>query len=243
MMLHPRLVLRLRLPSTRTLMSSSVQLTAPAGGAPSASPGNATPNGSEDATAATATANTPTGVRLTAHNQYTARRLGPADLPSDPLVLFRAWLANALRPTDGSPAVREPEAMILSTATPSGVPSARAVLLKEVDDTGFVFFTNYNSRKGKELSANPHAALSFHWREVSRQVRVVGDVEKVSRKESEEYFATRPRGSQLGAWVSNQSHPVEEGALVDGLQQVEKRFEGQPVPCPPHWGGWRVIPL
>lgn len=206
--------------------------TSPAGGV----------NGATNSADPTATVPTPHGVRLTAHNQYVARRLLPADLPSDPLKLFRSWLANALKPTDGSPSVREPEAMILSTASAQGIPSARAVLLKEVDDAGFVFFTNYNSRKGRELTENPYAALSFHWREVSRQVRVVGKVEKVSRKESEEYFATRPRGSQLGAWVSNQSQIVGESDLADGLQEVEKKFEGQEVPCPPHWGGWRVIP-
>jgi pyridoxamine-phosphate oxidase len=179
---------------------------------------------------------TPTGVKLTAHKQYHAARLTPDSMPSDPLVLFRAWLDDALAN------VREPEAMTLCTATPAGVPSARAVLLKEVDARGFLFFTNYASRKGAELAANPHAALAMHWREIARQVRVVGAVERVSREESEAYFASRPRGSQVGAWASAQSSVVGEGELEAAVQQAEKRFEGKDVPCPPGWGGFRVVP-
>ncbi|CAK9783738.1 pyridoxamine 5'-phosphate oxidase [Cutaneotrichosporon oleaginosum] len=179
---------------------------------------------------------TPKGVKLTAHQQYHAARLTPASLPADPLVLFRTWLEEALT------AVREPEAMTLCTSTPSGVPSARAVLLKEVDERGFLFFTNYASRKARELAANPHAALAMHWRELARQVRVVGAVEKVSREDSEAYFATRPRGSQLGAWASAQSSVVGEGELEKAVQEVEKRFADADVPCPPGWGGYRVVP-
>ena len=191
----------------------------------------------------TAADKTATSVRLTAHNQYLSSRLTPDRLASDPLALFRSWLSDALTPADPSvPAVREPEAMTLCTSTPQGVPSARVVLLKEVDDRGFVFFTNYNSRKGRELASNLHAALVFHWREVSRQVRVVGDVEKVSRAESEAYFASRPRGSQIGAWASQQSGSVGEDDLEDAVRQAQKRFEGKDVPCPEHWGGWRIVP-
>jgi pyridoxamine-phosphate oxidase len=189
---------------------------------------------------ATATIATPTGFRLTAHNQYNATRLDAAHLPADPFPLFRLWLHEALRPTHGQPAVREPEAMTLSTVDAAGVPSARVVLLKEIDERGFVFFTNYESRKARELGTGA-AALSFYWREVSRQVRVVGKVEKVSRAESEAYFATRPRGSQLGAWASPQSSRVEEGEMAARVKEVEGRFAGD-VPCPPHWGGYRVVP-
>lgn len=180
---------------------------------------------------------TPTGVRLTAHMQYHAVRLARASLPSEPLTLFRTWLADALS------TVREPEAMTLCTSTRSGVPSARTVLLKEVDDKGLVFFTNYSSRKGAELDSNPNAALALHWRELMRQVRVIGPVEKVSRAESEAYFATRPRGSQVGAWASAQSSVVGEGELEAAVAKAKARFEGQDsVPCPPGWGGYRVIP-
>lgn len=193
--------------------------------------------------AATETAPTPTGFRLTAHNQYNATRLDAAHLPPSPLPLFRLWLQEALRPTQGQPAVREPEAMTLSTSTPTGIPSARVVLLKEVDDEGFVFFTNYASRKGKEMESNPWAALAFHWREVSRQVRVVGRVEKVGREASEAYFASRPRGSQIGAWASPQSRRVEEGEMQTRVAEVEKAYGAEgAVPCPPHWGGYRLVP-
>ncbi|KLT38344.1 pyridoxamine 5'-phosphate oxidase, partial [Cutaneotrichosporon oleaginosum] len=175
---------------------------------------------------------------LTAHNQYNATRLDAAHLPPAPLPLFRLWLHEALRPTHGQPAVREPEAMTLSTCA-NGIPSSRVVLLKEVDE-GFVFFTNYTSRKGRELTG--HAALCFHWREVSRQVRVVGEVQKVSREESEAYFATRPRGSQIGAWASPQSQAVGEGEMERRVKEVEEKYPGE-VPCPPHWGGYRVMPI
>lgn len=193
----------------------------------------------------TATVSTASGVKLTAHNQYKASRLLSTDLPTDPLPLFRSWLAQALNPSpeSGLPKVREPEAMALSTATASGIPSARVVLLKEVDSQGFVFFTNYNSRKGLELIANPYAALAFYWRESSRQIRVVGRAEKVSRAESEAYFATRPRGSQLGAWASTQSSDIDEDALPEHVAAAEARFEGKDVPCPDHWGGFRIVPL
>ncbi|BEJ13174.1 hypothetical protein CspHIS471_0303480 [Cutaneotrichosporon sp. HIS471] len=164
------------------------------------------------------------------------QRLTRDNLPTDPFTLFRKWLDDALA------TVREPEAMTLCTATPSGVPSARAVLLKEVDDRGFLFFTNYSSRKGAELEANPHAALALHWREVARQVRVVGAVEKVSRADSEEYFASRPRKSRIGAWASAQSSVVDEGELEAAVQKAEAQFEDKDVPCPSGWGGFRVVP-
>lgn len=141
-------------------------------------------------------------------------------------------------------AVHEPEAMTICTALPSGIPSARIVLLKQIDAKGFVFYTNYESRKSRELEANPYASIAFYWREQSRSVRVVGRAEKVSRAESEEYFATRPRGSQVGAWASRQSEEVEDERQVERwAEEIEARFAGRDVPCPPHWGGWRVVPL
>lgn len=190
---------------------------------------------------ATATVATPTGFRLTAHNQYNATRLDAAHLPPDPFPLFRLWMHEALRPTHGQPPVREPEAMTLCTVDAAGVPSARVVLLKEIDDAGFLFFTNYESRKAREL-ATGHAALAFHWREVSRQIRVVGAVERVPRAESEAYFATRPRASQIGAWASPQSQAVGEGEMARRVADTEAAWHGTDVPCPPHWGGYRVVP-
>lgn len=189
----------------------------------------------------TATQATASGVKLTAHNQYKAERLLRGDMPADPIQYFKNWLETALH---GPHPVKEPEAMVLSTATASGVPSSRVVLLKEVDDRGFIFFTNYDSRKGHELSENPVAALSFHWKETSKQVRAVGRVEKLSREESQAYFDSRPRGSRIGAWASEQSQPVGEEELAQRVQEFEKKFEGQEqVPCPPHWGGFRLVPL
>lgn len=189
----------------------------------------------------TATQATASGVKLTAHNQYKAERLLAGDMPANPIQYFKDWLEAALH---GHYPVKEPEAMVLSTATASGVPSSRVVLLKEVDDRGFIFFTNYDSRKGHELAENPVAALSFHWKETSKQVRAVGRVEKLSREESQAYFDLRPRGSRIGAWASEQSRPVGEEELAQRVQEFEKKFEGQEqVPCPPHWGGFRLVPL
>ncbi|KAL7419910.1 pyridoxamine-phosphate oxidase [Cryptotrichosporon argae] len=182
-------------------------------------------------------------VKLVSHNQYSTPRLLRTSLPAAPLALFKAWFTAALDPPAGTPAVREPEAMALSTSTASGVPSTRVVLLKTVDDAGFVFFTNYTSRKSAELAANPHASLAFYWKETSRQVRVVGRAEKVSREESEEYFRTRPRGSQIGAWASRQSTSVGEDVVAQRVRELEKRFEGRDVPLPDHWGGWRIVPF
>lgn len=189
----------------------------------------------------TATQNTASGVKLTAHNQYQAERLVRDYMPADPIQYFRLWLEKALH---GPYPVKEPEAMVLSTATADGVPSSRVVLLKEVDARGFVFFTNYDSRKGHELAENPIAALSFHWKETSKQVRAVGRVEKLSRDESQAYFDTRPRGSRIGAWASEQSQPVSEEEVARRVFEFEKKFDGQEtIPCPPHWGGFRLVPL
>ncbi|WWC99035.1 pyridoxamine 5'-phosphate oxidase [Kwoniella sp. B9012] len=198
----------------------------------------------QDQSTSTPSSSAPEKLHLTSHNQYKTPRLLRDNLHANPLIQFNSWLSAALDPKDGQPIVTEPEAMTLSTSLPSGIPSSRIVLLKTVDEKGFVFFTNYNSRKSQELSNNPYASLAFYWREVSRQVRVVGKVEKVSRQESEEYFKSRPRGSQVGAWASPQSSIVQEGEVQQIVDEKTKEFgEGGEIDCPPHWGGWRVVPF
>ena len=161
----------------------------------------------------------------------------PAPHP-DPIARFNDALARALR--------RAPEsgnACTLATANRDGIPSARIVLLKECDARGFVFFTNLMSRKAQELRDNPNAALTFFWPEVGEQVRVEGTVEPVSRAESAAYFETRPRLSQLGAWASEQSQPLaSRDILSERMAELVRRYDGKDVPCPPHWGGNRVVP-
>ncbi len=164
--------------------------------------------------------------------------LSRATAAADPVRQFGAWftLAKELDPEFYN-------AMVLSTATPSSQPSSRLVLLKGFDEQGFVFFTNYGSRKAGELADNPQASLVFWWKEVYRQVRIEGRVEKVSREESACYFATRPRGSQIGAWASRQSALLNRRAdLQNRIDDVEGQFTGQEVPCPPFWGGYRLTP-
>ena len=155
----------------------------------------------------------------------------------EPIEQFARWFAEA--------AAREPEAnaMTVATVAPGGAPAARMILLKGVDDRGFVFYTNLDSRKGGELRENPHVALCFHWKSLGRQVRVEGVVERVSEEEADAYFATRPRESQLGAWASDQSRPLESRArLEERVAAAEKRFGGGPIPRPPRWSGYRVLP-
>jgi pyridoxamine 5'-phosphate oxidase len=170
---------------------------------------------------------------------YTERgSLLETDLAAGWPAQFAAWFADAT--AFGLP---EPNAMIVATADPAGRPSARTVLLKGYDRSGFVFFTNYGSRKGTELAANPYASLVFPWFPMQRQVIVAGAVQPVTRAETEEYFASRPRGSQLGAWASPQSQVLPDRAAVEaGLAAAEERFGAGPVPAPPHWGGFRVVP-
>jgi len=157
---------------------------------------------------------------------------------ADPIDLFGAWFEAARES-----GILLPESVTLATATPDGFPSARMVLLKEFDARGFVFYTNYRSQKAREIEANPRAALCFHWPVLQRQVRVAGTVARVSAQESAEYFATRPRGSQLGAWASRQSQPLAaRGDLEESARDAEERYAGADVPCPPFWGGYRLAP-
>lgn len=168
-----------------------------------------------------------------------SRMLTEADLLDDPIALFARWYAEAEQA-----AVPQVDAMTLATATPEGVPSARVVLLKGVDERGFRFFTNERSRKGRELLANPHAALAILWAPLERQVRVTGEVRQLSAQESDAYFASRPRGSQLGAWASAQSEPLPDRAELDAAwSELEERYAGTDVPRPPHWGGFLVAPV
>ncbi|KAG1906617.1 pyridoxamine 5'-phosphate oxidase [Suillus fuscotomentosus] len=183
-------------------------------------------------------------LQVQGHVQYnTPDHITPSNVHTSPLEQFHIWFNQAREAN-----VREPDAMSLSTATASGIPSSRMVLFKQLDKRGFVFYTNYTSRKSRELEENPQAALLFFWREMSRQVRVLGRVEKLSKEESEEYFKSRPVGTRLGAWASHQSNVIGEDYLANRLAEVQERFgvqasdrEGD-VPLPDFWGGWRVIP-
>lgn len=156
----------------------------------------------------------------------------------DPIKQFQAWLNDAI-----AAQLPLPEAMTLATATPEGKPSARMVLLKQVDDDGFVFFTNYNSAKAEQLDANPHAALVFYWSRLDRQVRVEGSVVRTSAQESRDYFRTRPRESQIGAWASAQSEVVSgREALEQRARELEALYSDREVDWPEHWGGYRLRP-
>ena len=170
--------------------------------------------------------------------EYTRAGLKEFEANPNPIEQFRTWFDEVLTSN-----LHEPNAMALATATLDGRPSARVVLLKGFDERGFVFYTNYEGRKGEELETNPHCALLFYWGELERQVRVEGRVRRVPDKESDAYFAGRPRGSQLGAWASEQSRPVgDRGALEHRLRELEAEYEGRDVPRPPFWGGYRVEP-
>lgn len=172
---------------------------------------------------------------------YSGDHLTEGHVPADPYELFERWLAAAFEAKERG-VLPEPTAMVVATSE-DGRPSARTVLLKEATRQGFVFFTNYGSRKGTELAADPHVALHFGWYPLQRQVRIEGTAARVARAESEDYFATRPRGSQLGAWASAQSSRVASAAeLTESYAAAERRFAGADVPCPEHWGGYRVTP-
>jgi pyridoxamine 5'-phosphate oxidase len=167
-----------------------------------------------------------------------AASLDEADLDPDPLAQFRRWFDQAV-----TASVQMPEAMTLATATADGMPAARVVLLRGVDQRGFVFFTNYQSRKGRELAANPRAALVFYWPELQRQVRIEGMVDKVAAGESDAYFQSRPHGHQLGAWASAQSETIAGREIFDErLRELQRQFPLGEVPRPEYWGGYRVVP-
>lgn len=175
---------------------------------------------------------------LDLRKEYMRQGLSETDLDTDPIRQFARWMDDAIQAN-----LIEPNAMTLATSTPDGRPSARMVLLKGFDDRGFVFYTNYESRKGGELTDNPQAALVFFWVELERQVRIEGRVELATTEESDRYFASRPQGSQLGAIVSNQSQVIPgRGVLEQRLRELEAEYAEKEVPRPAHWGGFRVVP-
>ncbi len=171
-------------------------------------------------------------------NEYTRAGLTEADAAPDPIAQFRVWFEEALAAD-----LHEPNAMTLATSTPDGQPSARIVLLKGYDERGFVFYTNYESRKGAELAENPAAAMVFYWSELERQIRITGRATRLSRGESDAYFRSRPTGSRLGAWASAQSRPIPNRAILEErLRQLEAEHPDGNIPLPPFWGGFRVAP-
>ncbi len=170
--------------------------------------------------------------------EYNRDELHENNIKSNPLHQFDIWLQDAINSQ-----LSEPNAMSVATSTPNGKPSIRVVLLKELNERGFVFFTNYNSRKGMEISANPYASILFDWHQMERQVRIEGIIEKISNDDSDTYFNSRPEGSKIGAWVSPQSQVVNGREELDTLlQQTKQRFKDQIIPRPPHWGGYILIP-
>jgi pyridoxamine 5'-phosphate oxidase len=170
--------------------------------------------------------------------EYSLAGLSRADLSPDPVQQFESWFDDAVRAQ-----VLEPSVMSLATVGPNGQPSARMVLLKGLDERGFVFFTDYRSRKGRELEANPRVALLVYWRELERQVTICGAASKVPREESETYFQKRPDSHQWSAWAAEQSEVVaQRGDLEKKLAEVTQKYSGGPVPCPPCWGGYVIAP-
>jgi pyridoxamine 5'-phosphate oxidase len=170
--------------------------------------------------------------------EYTRAGLDEADMNPDPIVQFDAWFQKVI---DAD--LHEPNAMILATATSDGSPSARTVLLKGYGERGFVFYTNYEGRKARELEANPACALLFYWGELERQVRIEGRASRLTDAESDAYFASRPRGSRLGAWASEQSRRLEDrSVLEERVRALEDEYKDREIPRPPFWGGYRVEP-
>jgi pyridoxamine 5'-phosphate oxidase len=168
---------------------------------------------------------------------YSLGSLDEADLDRDPIRQFEKWFAQAIKAQ-----LPEPNAMTLATVDSRGHPSARIVLIKGVDPRGFVFFTNYESRKGREIADNPRASLLFHWIELERQVRIEGRVEMTSATESDAYYASRPLESRIGAWASAQSQEIESRAALEAREREIIAQYGEHPPRPPHWGGYRVVP-
>jgi pyridoxamine 5'-phosphate oxidase len=170
--------------------------------------------------------------------EYRSRDLLEKNSPRNPLTLFQLWFKEALQSK-----VFDANALALATVSRSGIPSNRIVLIKGLDSQGFVFFTNYQSQKGKEIAQKAVASLLFFWPQLIRQVRIDGKVEKISAKASDIYFKTRPRGSQLGAWASEQSEVVANRDFLEKrMKALEEQYKGKSIPRPPHWGGFRVIP-
>jgi pyridoxamine 5'-phosphate oxidase len=170
--------------------------------------------------------------------QYGRQKLIVDKLLDDPMAQFKQWYREA-----ESAGVPEPNTMTLATVSQQGQPTIRVVLLKEITPNGLIFFTNFKSRKGREMEQHPKAALNFYWQLMERQVRVDGSISKVSDSKSDEYFSTRPRGSQLGAWVSEQSKTIpSRDYLEEQLKQFQARFEDKDIPRPPHWGGYLLTP-
>jgi pyridoxamine 5'-phosphate oxidase len=174
----------------------------------------------------------------TVPNDIALEGLDEKTIDRDPIKQFQLWFSDAI-----DAQLPLPEAMTLATATPDGRPSARMVLLKQVDHDGFVFFTNYRSAKAEQLDANPYAALVFYWAQLDRQVRVEGRVVRTSEQESQDYFKTRPRESQIGAWASAQSQAISgRAALEQRAQELEALYCDREIDCPEHWGGYRLTP-
>eukprot|EP01117_Protostelium_nocturnum_P013350 TRINITY_DN4976_c0_g1_i1.p2 TRINITY_DN4976_c0_g1~~TRINITY_DN4976_c0_g1_i1.p2 ORF type:complete len:231 (-),score=99.12 TRINITY_DN4976_c0_g1_i1:173-865(-) len=184
-------------------------------------------------------------ISISGHDQYTRGSLEREQLNDDPFKTFKQWMESALNSK-----VKDPEALCLSTCNKQGIVSSRMVLLRRLDERGFVFFTNYESRKGKEMTENPNASMCFHWKEMERQIRIVGKVERVTSEESDEYFQTRPLLSRVGAWASPQSQVIQDRSELDNhVNEIKEKFganEGDEdkhqVPLPPFWGGIRLIP-
>ena len=176
---------------------------------------------------------------LTALRQeYFTHGLRRVDLDPDPIRQFAIWFNAAVEM-----GIHEVNAFALATVAEDGQPTVRTVLLKSFDADGFVFYTNYHSEKGRHLEKNPRVGMLIHWKELDRQIRINGVAEKVSREESSRYFHSRPIGSQLGAWVSHQSQVIDARRMLEArLSELEERFAGQEIPCPKHWGGYRVKP-
>ncbi|CAB3757228.1 pyridoxamine 5'-phosphate oxidase [Burkholderia sp. MSh2] len=168
---------------------------------------------------------------------YSRASLDEADVAPDPFAQFDRWFKEAL-----AAKLPEPNTMTLATVGDDGRPSARIVLIKGVDERGFVFFTNYDSRKGRDLAAHPQAALLFYWIELERQVRIEGRIEKTSAEESDRYFASRPLGSRIGAWASAQSAVIDSRATLEASEKAVSERYGDNPPRPPHWGGYRLVP-
>ena len=169
---------------------------------------------------------------------YSGKSLDESMMDGDPFRQFEKWFEEAVKAE-----VSDPHAMVLATFSQTGKPSARVVLLRGFEEDGFLFYTNYRSHKGIEISHNPNVAAVFFWRELDRQVRIEGNVEKVSAQRSDDYFHSRPRESQIAAWASNQSEVIPDRAILDqSFKGFEEKFVGQPVPRPDYWGGFRIIP-